>query len=348
MRYALFIAAVLASAHTAGAQESASTVTQTFNNRQTIRQTVSSPPGPTLQDLTDANAEAVPGISQTGENLANVISSDLDFSAVTQYFDGEQSIENSIILGAVGALGAIEQSGTNTAGMATGNTIDLATQYFGRNAVQSVNNYTEVATTLESLSQSGSNTANFATADYAIGTGIQNIEEGAVQRVENTLVLSAGAAIAQFVDQRGENFGNILVADRIDNVVRTFAGEQLVLNTVYLGDGSVPEINQSGNNVANLIIANEIGAIDQISIGTQIVDNRVYDQNGKLVTGPGIHQSESNYQGPSSVVNMAVIGSDSSSGSNGDMSISQDADFPQESSGSSGGTQTGNVVVINR
>ena len=337
----------------AGAQGVPPNFHQTYDSHQLASQTIDGGGGADSSDLaalTEQSGLLAPDISQRGDNLVNLVFTTTHLDTVTQRFNGRQEVENSIVSGALGALGAIEQTGNNIAGLITGNTIDLADQLMGRDALQHVRNTATLSTSFSSLSQFGSNTANLAVADYAIGTATQDIEAGAQQIVDNTLYLTADAVVGEFISQSGANYGNLMIADRIDSVSRVFAGDQIVNNTVYVSDtDNVPSITQSGTNVANMIMADYIGAIHQVSVGRQVVNNRVIGPDGEILTGPSIDQNEDNFMGPTTdVVNLAVIGTGTADGSNGgEMSISQEADYEQSSNGSNS-SQAGNVVSITR
>ncbi|WP_332714538.1 hypothetical protein [Pelagibacterium mangrovi] len=291
-------------------------------------------------------------LSQSGANAVNILNSDRDLGSVTQLFDGQQGIENSIDAHRSGTLGSlsISQSGSNYANMMQGNTISMADQLMTDTSTQQVWNSIWAGGSIDVIAQTGVNIANIAMAEYAIGTAVQNIEEGAIQRVENYIEFDADTAVSGTVNQSGVNIGNVLIADRIDSVTRTFAGEQIVDNTVVLHGSSVPPIEQSGGNIANMVVANNIGTIKQLSVGAQRVINTVIGPDGQPLSHGNISQSDYNYQGASNVVNMMVLRAQQSGSSSPQQPvlIDQQANFPQTGQGVSGQSQSGNVTVINR
>lgn len=291
-------------------------------------------------------------MSQTGINAANVLNSDLDLGSVTQVFDGQQRIQNLIEAHEAGPHGpiAIDQSGSNYANMMRGNTINVADQAITQTAMQEVWNQVWAGGAVDSISQTGVNVANIAMAEYAIGTANQDIAEGAVQRITNHITADPNTVISGKITQSGVNIGNVLIAQRIDSVTRSFAGAQIVENTVVLNGPGVPAIEQSGGNIANMIVANYIGSIKQLSIGEQRVINTVLGPDGQPLSDGNIQQTEYNYQGASNVVNMTVLRAhrNSSSSSDQPVAVDQYADFPQTGQGVSGQSQTGNVTVIER
>ena len=250
---------------------------------------------------------------------------------------------------ALGALTNISQSGSNTANTIDGTTIDLAIQIMGPGAAQSVSNSLHVGGAMGGISQTGDNIANLARAEYAIGVAVQDIFRDSVQIVSNRLDLTAGSTVADGIRQSGTNVGNMLIADKVDSVIRRFDGTQIVDNTVILNDGYRPHIAQSGNNIANFISAQSVGIIQQISTGSQQIDNRVLGPNGEEIRHANFEQTQSNYMGASNVVNlMTVMPANGRGTNNDDMAITQDADFDQTANGTGGQSQSGNVLVVSR
>ena len=324
-------------------------ISQSFAASQCIEQIImpesSAPSGPsTLQAMSDAPLS----LQQTGLNTVNLFSSDQPVSNLTQRFSGTQTIHNSIVAGALGALTTISQSGVNTANTIEGTTIELAVQVMETGALQAVDNSLQIGGSIASISQAGDNIANIARAEYAIGVGVQEIGSESAQIVTNRLDLAAGSNIADHIHQSGTNVGNMLIADTVDSVIRRFDGTQVVDNTVILNDGHRPHITQSGNNIANFILAQSVGTISQISTGTQRVYNSVRGPDGREIRHANFEQSQSNYMGASNVVNLMIVGSRNAGQDNDEMEISQQAEFSQTANGTGGQSQSGNVLVINR
>lgn len=326
---------------------------QFFSASQQALQRMSQPEGPDGSEAGSPQETPPLGITQAAVNAVNMINSDLDLGSVWQEFDGRQIIDNTLDARQPGAIGplTVNQSGTNLANMMRGNTISMAGQLMTSTSTQEVwNSIWAGGGSVGAIAQTGVNVANVAMAEYAIGTANQDIEEGAVQSVTNYVEFDADATVSDTVTQSGVNIGNVLVADRIDTVTRTFAGDQIVENTVVLNGSSVPPIEQSGGNIANMVVANHIGTIRQISVGNQLVINSVIGPDGRPLSHGNITQSEYNYQGASNVVNMMVLRSQQGGNSapQQPVLVDQQADFPQTGQGVSGQTQTGNVTVIER
>jgi hypothetical protein len=168
-----------------------------------------------------------------------------------------------------------------------------------------------------------------------------------VQIVENDIT-PTGHGRASKVDQVGQNFGNVLVADKVENVSRIFAGRQEVDNNFLNAPGvRVPRtIEQSGLNVANYISASVVSNVSQISTGTQVVTNTAYDSDRGTISAatPGIHQFD---QSSSNFVNLTVINpAPESSGE--PISLTQNASMPQSTNGAGSQSQIGNMVAISR
>jgi hypothetical protein len=303
----------------------------------------------TLEALTDEfmqtmlDPAALGSLSQSGSNLVNSVSSEGDLNTVRQRFNGTQKITNSIALGQVNIHADIVQTGDNLAGTITGRTINLADQLLGADARQLIFNEAELGILYGSISQIGTNTANMAIAEYSIGTANQDIVRGAVQLVENRLEVAASASVAAFIEQHGTNFGNMMVSDTVESVERVFAGDQIVRNTVVLGELGGGPIIQTGTNVANYVQSSRIGTISQESTGVQLVVNEIIGPSGQLVSGPNYTQSSND------VVNMIVLSPPTGGNDNADIELSQTADYPQQQSGGNGSSgQTGNSVSVVR
>ncbi|MBD8066583.1 hypothetical protein IC608_13995 [Devosia sp. PTR5] len=281
-------------------------------------------------------------VSQSGANAINSVQYDGDLDRVVQHFNGTQSINNTLALGVVDVSGSVSQTGTNIANSTRSVTLNFANQTLGIDAKQLVDNSAEFGILFGSVTQSGRNIANNAVADLAIGTASQLFPTGAEQRVDNRLELAAMSAIASAVSQRGENFGNIMISDEVDQVTRNFAGEQIVHNVVHLADGAPGTIEQYGINVANMITSSKIGSLSQTSTGRQEVINEVFDAQNTLLTGGNITQSSDNY------VNLIVLTAPADGGSNAIISVDQSANYPQDASGNGAHSQTGNALTVNR
>lgn len=281
-------------------------------------------------------------LAQGGSNMVNSVVHAGALGEVIQRFDGVQSIDNHAALGAIDVYGRINQRGTNLAGSAISETLQFADQLLGANGRQFVLNSAEVDILYGGVGQYGSNTANYAEAALAIGTASQNIELGAVQRVDNRLHLAAMSAVSSVIEQSGENFGNIMISETVETVTRNFAGDQIVHNVVHLGAGDPGTITQSGFNVANMIMSSRIGMLSQTSIGRQEVINEVFNAQGQLMTGGNIVQTSEN------IVNLTVLTMPADGGDNAVIGVEQTAAFPQTSNGNGGGSQTGNSATIDR
>lgn len=301
----------------------------------------------TLEALTDAfmaemmDFSIVGNLTQTGSNTVNTIIFDGNVGNVVQRFNGEQSISNIAALGGYSVGGLLFQDGANIAGTASAQTLTFADQLFGADARQLIFNSAELDILAGMVRQRGSNTANVASAEYAIGTAIQTIELGAIQRIDNRLQLAAMASIDAHISQYGENFGNIMRSEIVDSATRVFAGDQIVHNVITLAELSDGPIVQQGVNIANLVESSRIGAITQVSVGSQTVINEVFGPDGELVTGSNIFQTSDN------MVNVTILTAPEGGNDNGVLSVDQTADFAQSSS-ESGGSQTGNATVIDR
>ncbi|WP_417583821.1 hypothetical protein [Pelagibacterium sp.] len=289
-------------------------------------------------------------IVQTGSNTANLVDYETAIGSVVQHYHGLQRIDNLIDPGAPGRWGAVSQEGINSANTASGDTINLAIQIMGEGATQSIGNIAAIGGAAESIRQTGTNIANMAEAVHAIGVGIQDIDSSSQQTIVNELALGAGSAIDGEISQTGTNIGNMLLAERVDEVIRRFNGAQAVSNTVILNDGYRPHIVQSGNNIANFIAADSVGTISQISSGTQSVVNSVLGARGEKVTHANFDQSISDDMGASNVINLMIVAPPAGASKSGDqdMVITQDASFNQTSQGSGSPSQSGNVLVVNR
>jgi len=280
MRSVIVAACLVLPAGVASAQTLEPDFNQLFRDSQLALQRMSEPQGPALGN--EPSQRPFPDdltlrMSQAGANAVNILNSDRDLGSVTQLFDGQQGIENSIDAHRSGTFGpiSISQSGSNYANMMQGNTISMADQLMSETSTQQVWNSIWAGGSIDMIAQIGVNVANIAMAEYAIGTAEQTIEEGAIQRVDNFIAFDANTVVSGTINQSGVNIGNVLIADRIDTVTRTFAGEQIVDNTVVLHGSSVPPIEQSGGNIANMVVANNIGTIRQLSVGAQRVINTV-------------------------------------------------------------------------
>lgn len=302
----------------------------------------------TLEALTDAfmtrmlSAGVTGTLTQSGSNSINSVQYSGDLDQVVQRFNGTQSVTNSLGLGVLDIFGDVSQRGNNIANSSQSRTLNFAGQMLGDDARQAVLNTAEFAILYGSIEQSGSNIANNAVADVAIGTASQDILKGAVQKVTNRLELAAMSAIASAVNQRGENFGNIMISDEVDRVTRDFAGDQIIHNVVVLADGAPGTINQYGINVANLITSSKIGSLSQTSSGHQSVTNEVFDAHGNLLSGGNISQVSENY------VNMIVLTAPADGSDGAIISVEQSADYPQTASGSGNQSQTGNSLSVTR
>lgn len=301
-----------------------------------------------LESLTDAymsqmlNFASTGNLSQLGSNAINSVVYSGNLDHVVQRFNGTQSVGNKLALGVVDVFGDINQTGKNLAGSVISNRLEFADQLFGADALQSVLNSAEIAILYGSVAQYGANIANYAEAAVAIGTATQTIETGAVQQIDNRLEVAAMMTVSAAVTQRGENFGNIMISDTVDQVTRKFAGDQKVLNVVVLGDGASGVISQHGSNIANLIMSSRIGSLTQFSTGRQEVINEVFDSQGSRVQGGGIAQTSDQR------VNVIILTMPAEGGDTAIINVDQTAEFPQSSNGTGSASQTGNSLTVDR
>jgi hypothetical protein len=302
----------------------------------------------TLERLTDSymsqmlDFASTGNLSQSGSNAINSVVYAGDLNSVVQRFDGTQTVGNRLALGAVDVFGTVNQTGNNVANSTISNSLEFADQLLAATGKQLVLNSAELAILYGNINQSGLNMANYAEAALAVGSASQEIELGAVQRVDNTLTVAAMSVVSAAITQRGENFGNIMISETVDSVTRNFAGDQIVHNVVTLGEGGAGPITQHGANVANFIMSSRIGSLEQSSVGTQTVINEVLDAKGRPVKGDGIIQTSEDS------VNVIILTKPAEGGDSAVIEVAQTADFPQSSNSNGGGSQSGNTLVINR
>lgn len=287
---------------------------------------------------------------QNASNAGNVVDvSDRALKSVRQTFDGEQYSINDIVLNAVSALETIEQDASNVGNAVIGGDIGNVEQYFADGSVQHALNTLELSDLPGTLRQSGSNTMNMVYSEKSVALSSQNFTKTAQQLVENNITVT-GVGGGGAIVQEGTNLGNIIVAGKVDQVIRDFSGDQIINNIVTLKDGAKwGSISQSGTNIANYIEAESIGYLKQTSTnGNQIVNNRVdvetLDGMTKSITEPNITQSSNNF------VNMIVLKKTLPDGSSQVVDVVQQAEYGQSVQGANGAatSQTGNAVVIER
>lgn len=327
-------------------------INQVFSGSQTIHQTMGTSGddlllngggNASLASLTPL-ADNTPKLTQSGTNSANIVNQpDISVFSAEQSLLGQQGTTNSIELWQDLVLHDINQQGVNIADAITAEAANSVTQLLDDSAVQKVDNSTSTGSAVGDLMQTGVNAANLAFVAESIGSGSQKFPQGAVQEVDNDVALKNGAS-ANSIEQTGVNIGNLLSADKVDQVTRVFAGTQKVTNHVNFGSSQMPaSITQGGVNVANLVVASQIGSLHQISTGTQSTINTVEDGTLQQFTsnpfgGVLTQQSNENY------VNIVVLKSAAQDGQN--IVLSQEANFPQANTGAPA-SQVGNTMSIN-
>jgi hypothetical protein len=287
-------------------------------------------------------------IDQSTTNVANVLQAKTyTIQSISQTMHGSQLAGSLYIDDAARQMASLSQSGENLANVVTANRIENVAQYLGDNASQSVLNTIEQASGVAAVNQYGSNMANVAYADVSIGSGMQVFPTGASQTVKNLIAPKNGGTVGK-IAQTAQNMGNVLVADKVENVSRTFNGRQEIDNTFLNAPGApVPEsIKQSGLNVANYISANVVNNVSQISMGAQVITNTAYDPDlGPLSDStPGVRDFD---QSSSNFVNLTVINSTPGSSSE-PVSLSQNSSMPQSAQGAGTQSQVANMATINR
>lgn len=314
-------------------------ILQGFNGRQDANQSIGW-----------SNVSVAKTARQTASNAGNVVDvSDRPLNSVRQNFDGKQFSINEIVLNAVSALQTIEQDASNVGNAVIGGDIGNVEQYFANGSVQNAINSLVLPDLPGTLRQSGSNTMNMVYSEQSVALSSQNFTKTAQQLVDNSLTVTGSGGNGAIV-QEGTNLGNIIVAGKVDQVIRDFSGDQIINNVVTLKDGAKwGSISQSGTNIANYIEAESIGYLKQTSTnGNQIVNNRVDVEtlNGmtKSITEPNITQSSNNF------VNMIVLKKTLPDGSSQVVDVVQQAEYGQSVQGANGAatSQTGNAVVIER
>ena len=327
-------------------------INQVFSGTQTINQTMAtsgddlllnSGGNTPLASLTPL-ADNTPKLTQSGANTANLVNQpDVSVFSAGQSLLGQQGTTNSVELWQDSVLHDINQQGINIANAITAQALNSVTQLLDDSAVQKVDNSTTTGSAIGDLTQTGVNAANLAFVTESIGSGSQKFPQGAVQEINNNVALQNGAS-ANSIQQTGVNIGNLLSADRVDQVTRVFAGTQKITNNVNFGSSQMPaSITQGGVNVANLVVASQIGELHQISTGTQTTTNTVEDGTLQQYTdnpfgGVLTQQSNENY------VNIVVLKGATQDGQN--IVLSQQADFPQTNTGAPA-SQVGNTMSIN-
>ncbi len=336
--------AMLVSTAPAVAQEADVSVRQDQGAMQSIEQTILGAHEALAQlQAPSASEDGAIGITQNGVNLSNIVQTEGNLDKVFQTLSSEQSVLNTLDYEGNSGLSNLSQSGVNVTNLAEANRINLARQAMTGDAAQRVGNLARLGGHVGNVEQTGVNLANLAIAKISLGTGEQDILEGAEQTVDNTLTLAAGVVVDDAVNQQGVNLGNIMASDKVGEVTRIFAGDQIVNNTVQLSGNSTPNIIQSGVNIANYLAANDIGSVHQISSGRQLVVNKVFGPDGEELTGPLIEQSQAN------IVNYFALAPAPPGSVSKEIEVSQDASFDQSSQGGNGQqTQVGNSVSIER
>ena len=271
----------------------------------------------------------------------------------TQVSRGEQLAKNLYDSAASQAAASLSQSGQNLTNYVTAKRIDRVDQYFGPNARQTIKNEAIVGNNLGGISQEGINLANVAVANVSINSGAQAFPETAVQENFNTLSLAAKAVVRD-INQTGVNVGNMLIADRVENVERVFGGTQIIENEIRVASpANLPSvIQQNGTNIANYVAAAHVENLTQISNGSQVVRNKVTLNDGSTIGRSALRSYGVAYtESSENIVNFThvkVPKTSRSSGSKSTVSMKQQASVPQSGIRSGVVSQVGNAAVIER
>lgn len=313
------------------------------------------------------------GIEQLVTNAANSLTSrNRPVEGTTQEMMGEQRARNTLNAPEHMINSQYDQVGENLTNVILAEEVTNVMQQFGPGGSQLVDNDLVIGTLSGQAVQSGDNTANMIQVETAIGTGVQNFPWDSVQRVDNSMRIdtvmpsdlgpvtvaqrettsasdSAFRTTTPEVVQHGRNLGNIMIAEEILNVSRTFTGEQVVRNFLQVDPGNAPaSVMQSGVNIANYASAYHVEGLKQDSNGTQIVENSVVD--GSL---NDIRDQIKNYTAVSenyvNVVEIRKPPSDDVNPAEG-VSVSQTSSVGQSLTSSGGGTrlQVGNSASVQR
>lgn len=271
-------------------------------------------------------------LSQTGENLTNVIVAERVDSVLQQFGPGgSQIVDNQANLGFV--TGELTQTGRNTANVVVAEiSIGSGTQDFPFDSVQSINNFVRLTGPAEGPMQIDP-TAEIPDQFASIVTSADQTNGG----LRGTIV------------QEGINLGNILISDEVRDVVRIFNGEQIIRNNIVVEDmRALPQnVTQSGINIANFVSAVEVSGLVQFSEGVQVVENDVTDTSLASLTAeiPGYVHVAENY------VNVLYIRNGDGTGtvSTLPVSASQGNTIPQSSEmGRGRQVQVGNAAAVER
>lgn len=330
---------LLALSSVAYGEQLSSQIEQDSSGQQLIHQTVKNQGTPL----------SVENIQQIGGNLTNSVeSSATTLRNISQEYTGQQITANEIISRTLSALTALTQESSNVANVVRGTRVQRVDQKFTENALQQGRNIIDVAVLPGSVSQYGLNSANLIYATESIGIGSQDFSEGSTQKVENIAKIRRSGAGGNIL-QKGENLGNIIIADRVDEVVREYSGDQIIINEVSLSSGAIPSgIVQEGVNIANYIEAGSIGKIVQKSTGKQLVTNKVTvtsldGYTREITSHPNLTQTSQNY------VNMIIMKPSSDGNAPMQTSIEQSSTYDQMSSNTNGqSVQVGNSASIER
>ena len=171
------------------------------------------------------------GISQTGENIANVVQAGL-VENVGQFL-GEsamQTVDNYINL--TGYVGFLSQTGRNTANVVKADlSINSGEQVFPKGARQVVNNEIDLRNDglARRIEQSGVNIGNVLIADH-----VEDVSRtfSGEQVVNNTIYVNSVADLRP-TEQTALNIANFVSASSVDNLTQVSDGQQVVNNKVY-------------------------------------------------------------------------------------------------------------------
>lgn len=235
-------------------------------------------------------------VSQTGENLANIIIVE-QVDNVRQAF-GPGAIQQVIneISGGTGSLRGISQIGRNTANIVIADvSIGSGEQLFPDETSQEIENTVnldQAGSMPGRIVQSGTNIGNVLVADEVYN--VARVFSGD-QIVRNT-VNAADGRTPYGVSQSGLNIANFVSANVANGLTQVSDGRQIVENNlegVTLADleNGVPGYTHSSTNIVNLLdIRNDRSSRS----GDPIVATQRADQEQRVQASDGIHTQVGN------------------------------------------------------
>lgn len=188
---------------------------------------------------------AVPGLAQTGFNIADVMTG-TTLTDVAQYMQSTAVQEIANTATSAGALGTVVQAGINAANLAFATeSIGSGTQELTAGAVQKVVNTASLGGggSAASIDQSGVNVGNMMIADSI--DNVTRVFAGA-QIIDNVVNFGDGPMPAT-IHQSGINIANYVSANEIGTLNQISVGTQVTTNTVV--DGTLQAYTQNPNGV---------------------------------------------------------------------------------------------------